>query len=241
MPSTTVTSIVPSPDPLQETFVNALTEATNPLVGPSTVTLVVSVHPFASFTVNVYVPATTLNKGDATKEVPSMLYVYGVVPPVVPVTEIDPCPSPKQTTGVVVISPTFVLNDKTAGCPTAVPVDPSKSITHDVLTASLIDIWNVPANNDEKAVLVCHVVPLSFEYSYVPAPPVAAVTAIDPVEVPLHVASVTEIEAVNTSNWVIVADVLAVHAFASVTVTVYVPAVKPVISCEVDAAPSSHK
>ena len=83
------------------------------------------------------------------------------------------------------ISLAVELNAKTAGSLTAVPIDPSKSIKHDVLTASLIDIWNVPANNDEKVALDCHVVPLSFEYSYVPAPPVAAETVIAPVAVHL--------------------------------------------------------
>jgi hypothetical protein len=35
--------------------------------------------------------------------------------------------------------------------------------------------------------------------------------------------------AVKTGGWVIVTDVVAVHPFASVTVTVYVFAVRPVI------------
>ena len=135
-------------------------------------------------------------------------------------TFIPPIPSPKQITGDVEISLAVELNAKTAGSLTAVPIDPSKSITHDVLTASLIDIWNVPADKEEKVVLVCQVTPLSIEYSYVPAPPVAAVTAIDPVKVPLHVAAVAVAVAVIASNCVIVTEVVAVQLFPSVTVTV---------------------
>ena len=112
------------------------------------------------------------------------------------------------------------LNAKTDGSPTAVPLDPSKSITQLVLTASRIETWYVPAANELNVALVCHVAPLSIEYSYVPAPPVAAVTAIDPVKVPLHVAAVAVAVAVIASNCVIVTEVVAVQLFPSVTVTV---------------------
>ena len=138
-PNGLVILISPLSAPLHVTLVT-VTVADNALVGPSTVTLVSAVHPLASFTVKVYVPTTTGLNGrlfSVIKFAPSMLYSYGVVPPVVLERLIPPIPSPKQVTGLVTIS--FKLNANTSGCPTTVPFDPSKSMTQLEFTASRIE------------------------------------------------------------------------------------------------------
>ena len=75
-----------------------------------------------------------------------------------------------------------------------------------------------------------HVVPL-IEYSYVPYPPAASVKVIVPSSTPLHVISVLDTVALNgAAGSVIVTLAVAIQLFASVTVTVYTPANKPVVS-----------
>ena len=64
------------------------------------------------------------------------MYSYGAVPPVVLIIEIDPAPSPKQTTGVVAISPEFTPNANKSGSP--ITVVAFNTTEQDVLTASLI-------------------------------------------------------------------------------------------------------
>ena len=58
-----------------------------------------------------------------------------------------------------------------------------------------------------------------------PVPPTAKALA-DPFEPPLQLTLVTVVEAVTAVGCVIVTLAVVVHVFASVTVTVYVPAVK---------------
>ena len=65
----------------------------------------------------------------------------------------------------------------------AVPVEPSRSITHDVFTASRIDTWYVPEGNVVNVLDDCQVVPLML-YWYVPAPPVEPLTVIEPLLFP---------------------------------------------------------
>ena len=57
-------------------------------------------------------------------------------------------------------------------------------------------------------------------------PPVT-VKSIAPVDAPLHKIFVTVVDKFNAVGCVMVADVVAVHEFASVTVTVYVAAFLP--------------
>ncbi|MNT53061.1 hypothetical protein D3C72_1901290 [compost metagenome] len=66
------------------------------------------------------------------------------------------------------------------------------------------------------------------EYVYVPVPPVTA-TVADPVAEPLHAIFVCALAvATKAAGSVIVKLWVSVHPFASVTVTVYVPAESPV-------------
>ena len=89
---------------------------------------------------------------------------------------ISPLLFPKQT--VTLVGVTVALN--TVGSVNVVPVAASRSITHDVLAASLIETWYVPAVNPVNDPLACQFEPLSFEYSYVPAPPDGFDTVIVP-------------------------------------------------------------
>jgi len=72
----------------------------------------------------------------------------------------------------------------------------------------------------------------------VPVPPVT-VRSIAPVEAPLHSTFVTTVLKARAGGSVTVALVVLVQPFASVTVTVYVPAVKLLISSVV--WPLDHK
>ena len=58
---------------------------------------------------------------------------------------------------------------------------------------------------------------------------------MDPVFPPKHATGVVEVESeIAAAGCVMVADVVAVHKFASLTVTVYVPAINPVGSSPVN-------
>ena len=74
-------------------------------------------------------------------------------------------------------------------------------------------------------------------YGVVPPP---AVAVAEPVDAPLQLTLVCEvIDAVNTVGSVIVAEVVFVHPLLSVTVTVYIPDVKPTAGFNV--CPPVHK
>jgi predicted metal-binding membrane protein len=75
---------------------------------------------------------------------------------------------------------------------------------------------------------------------YGEVPPVT-VTFIDPSAAALHVTFAEVFEAANAAGSVIVALVVVVHPFASVTVKIYVPGVKSDKSSVVLAEASSHK
>ena len=76
----------------------------------------------------------------------------------------------------------FVLVNN-VGCVKIVPVDPSKSLTHVLLLASRTETWYVPAASAVNVFEGCQFVP-SMLYSYVPKPPAAAFTVIEPFEFP---------------------------------------------------------
>lgn len=63
-------------------------------------------------------------------------------------------------------------------------------------------------------------------YVYPGVPPEAA-TFADPELPPLHNTGFTETDAVNTGGCMMVTEAVAVQLFASVTVTVYDPAMRP--------------
>ena len=103
---------------------------------------------------------------------------------------------PKQTVTSVVA----IVALSTTGSVNAVPPALSKSITHDVFTASLIETWYVPAVNPVNDPPACQVVPSSIEYSYVPAPPDGFDTVIVPSVAAKHVTLVGVIVALNTTG-----------------------------------------
>ena len=142
-------------------------------------------------------------------------------------TLIEPFELPKhKVTFVGVTVPEICV-----GCDKTVPLDPSKSITQDVFAASRTLTWYVPAAKPLKVFEVCQVVPL-IEYSYVPAPPDALLTTIEPFVFPKHALTfVAAIVAVIADGCVIVNEVFAVALHAFVTITAYVPAARPVMSC----------
>ena len=92
----------------------------------------------------------------------------------------------------------------------------------------------MPALRPAKVPEVCQVVPF-MEYSYEPEPPVGLDTTIDPLLLPKHAETfVVARVADNCASCVMVKEVDAVALQLLVTVTLYVPAAKPVMSC-VDA------
>ena len=81
-----------------------------------------------------------------------------------------------------------------------------------------------PALKPVAVALVCP--PGAHAYVYGVVPPPAVAVAL-PLLLPQE-AGIVEVLTVNTAGWVIVAEAVFVQLFASVTVTVYVPALKPV-------------
>jgi len=91
----------PFDPPLHDTFVGVPTLVVTPVAGCVMVVVSVSVHPLASVTVTVYVPA--VNEEAVAEEPPPPDHAYVLVP-VPPVAEAvaDPLEPPKQDTFVVV-------------------------------------------------------------------------------------------------------------------------------------------
>ena len=75
---------------------------------------------------------------------------------------------------------------------------------------------------------------------YKPVPPEAVTVAV-PLQVPKQVAAVPVIVLVSNGGWVTIKAFVAVHPLASVTVTLNVPAHKPVAVTIICEAGSSHR
>jgi Ni,Fe-hydrogenase III component G len=212
VPPLTVKSIAPVDPPLQATFVTDVERFK--AVACVIVALVVAVQRFASVTVTVYVPAATPDKSCELAPL-LQLYVYPAVPPLT-VKSIAPVDPPLQATLV-----TDVERFNAVGCvivALVVAVQRFASVTVTVY---------VPATTPDKS---CELAPLLQLYVY-PAVPPLTVKSIAPVDPPLQATLVTDVERFNALGCVIVALVVAVQRFASVTVTVYDPAVTPDKSC----------
>ena len=91
---------------------------------------------FASRTETWYVPANNPAKVFEDCHVdPSIEYSNDPDPPVAPFTVIDPFAFPLHK-----VTSTFeTVAEISAGCVSSVPVEPSRSMTHEVFTASRID------------------------------------------------------------------------------------------------------
>jgi hypothetical protein len=84
-----------------------------------------------------------------------------------------------------------------------------------------------------KPVAVAPVAELLHKYVFVPVPPVA-LTVAEPVDAPLHKTfTCDEIVAETAVGWVNVELAVAVNPPVAVTVTVYVPAARPVMAADV--------
>jgi hypothetical protein len=96
--------------------------------------------------------------------------------------------------------------------------------------ASVIVTLYVPAITP---VIEAVVAELDHAYVYGIVPPVDEAVA-PPFEIPLHVVfESTTLEAINIAGSVIVVELVEVHPFASVMVTLYIPAITPVIDAVV--------
>jgi hypothetical protein len=187
--------------------------------------LAVVVQLFASDTVTVYVPATSPLAVAVVAKVAELVEVlhaklYGDVPPV-PLAVAEPLLPPLQLTLVF----------------EALPVNPAGSVmvTLDVLVhefaSDTVTVY-VPVVTPVMLDVVAKVAELvevlhAKVYGVVPPVPLAVA---DPLLPPLQLTFVfANVDAANTAGSVIVTLDVLVHEFASVTVTVYVPAVTPVM------------
>jgi len=145
---------------------------------------------------------------------PDQAYVFVPVPPVADAVA-DPLAPPKHETFVgVPIDAT-----KAVGCVMVVV-----SVSVQPLASVIVTVY-VPAANPE---LIAAVPPLLHAYVYAVVPPEAEAVA-DPSDAPLQLTLVgVPMAAVNTVGCVIVTVSVSVQPFASVTVTVNVPAASPV-------------
>ena len=207
VPPVPLAAAVPSAVPLQLTFVFATVDAAN-TAGSVMVTLEVAVHELASDTVTVQVPAVT----------PVMLavvaallheYVYGAVPPVA-LAVAEPLFPPLQLM--------FVFTTELA-----TTAEGSVMVTLDVLVhefaSDTVTVY-VPA---VTPVMLAVVAELLQAKVYGAVPPVALAVA-DPSDKPLQLTGVFEALAANSAGSVIVTVDEDATLSASVTVTVYVPA-----------------
>ncbi len=140
------TPVAPSDKPLQETSVVAAAVAINPMEGSVNVDVVVVVHPFASVTPTVYVPAVLPlitfavcpEIGVVVPEPVYHWYVYGLVPPAGVAVMVPFDPPLQEMFTPLKLDNAFVLVNN-VGCVRVVPAEPSKSFTHVVLFASRTD------------------------------------------------------------------------------------------------------
>jgi len=84
----------------------------------------------------------------------------------------------------------------------------------------------VPAARPVAVAVVC-AGNVFHEYVYGPTPPAGVAVAV-PVDDPLHNTLTCVVPTVSATGWVIVTLAVLIHRLASVTVTIYVPAARPV-------------
>jgi len=209
--------------PLHKTFVVDGIDTVNKL-GCVTFTVVDAVHPFASVAVTVYVPAVRLLIVADIDPV-FQRYEYPAVP--FEANEVaEPVEAPLHKTFVV----EGIDTANEVGCVIIAVVEAVHPL------ASVAVTVYVPA---VRLLIVADVDPVFHKYEY-PTVPFDANEVAEPVEAPLHNTFVVEgIDTVNVVGCEIVAVVDAVHPFASVAVTVYVPIVRLLIVAVV--APVFHK
>jgi hypothetical protein len=179
------------------------------------VTLAVLIHRLASVTVTIYVPAArpvavaVVCTGKVFHE-----YAYGPTPPA----------------GVAVAVPVDDPLHNTLTC-----VVPTVSATGWVIVtlavlihrlASVTVTIYVPAARPVAVAVVC-TGNVFHEYVYGPTPPAGVAVAV-PVDDPLHNTLTCVVPTVSATGWVIVTLAVLIHRLASVTVTIYVPAARPV-------------
>jgi predicted RNA methylase len=209
--------------PLHKTFVVEGIDTANK-VGCVIVAVVDVVHPLASVAVTVYVPAVRLLLVAVVDPV-FQRYEYPPVP--LDATEVaEPVEAPLHNT--LVVEGIEIVSG--VGCVIVAVVD----VVHPF--ASVAVTVYVPA---VRLLIVEVADPVFQRYEY-PAVPFDATEVAEPVEAPLHKTFIVDgIDTVNKPGCVIVAFVDVVHPLASVTVTVYVPAVRLLIVAVVD--PVFHK
>jgi pyridoxal biosynthesis lyase PdxS len=209
--------------PLHKTFVVEGIDTANK-VGCVIVTVVDVVHPLASVAVTVYVPAVRLLLVAVVDPV-FQRYEYPAVP--FAANAVAPPVDPPLHNTLVVEGIEIVSG---VGCVIVAVVD----VVHPF--ASVAVTVYVP---EFRLLIVAVVAPVFHKYEYPPVP-LDANEVAEPVEAPLHNTFVVKgIDNVKRFGCVIVAVVDIVHPFASVAVTVYVPAVRLLIVAVVD--PVFHK
>ena len=116
-----------------------------------------------------------------------------------------------------------LLNTNAGGC-----VIVAEAVLVQLLASVTVTVY-VPA---ARPVRSCVVMPPVQKYVYGETPPLT-VRSMEPVEEPLHNTFTCVVLKAKAGGCVIVTAVVAVQPLLSVTVTVYVPAAKPLISCVV--------
>jgi hypothetical protein len=214
---------------LQSALVTAVVGVANTMaVGAVMVTTLVPVHPLASVAVTVYVPAGAVNMFAAI--VPPVL-VYTIVPtPPVTLNAELPIP-PLQRAAVSAEASTMAAGAVMVAV--AVVVQPLASVT--------ITVYNMPAIEPARAFGSSTSAAELSQSNVNGAVPPTTVRLILPLLAPAQVAfTLVAVADSATAGSVIVTVAVLVHNFASVTVTVYGPAAKPVAVAVVAVLGDDH-
>jgi hypothetical protein len=189
--------------PLQLTLLSTTVAAIN-TAGSVTITLEESVHPFASVTVTLYVPATT---PVILAEVALLLhwYKYPEVPPV----SLTVAPPSEKLLQLTLLS-TTAAETSVAGSVITTLAESVQPLASVIVTLYVVA---------DTPVILALVAALFHAYKYAPVPPVALAVA-PPSKKVLHVTLLsTTVAAIKVTGSVITELAESVHPFASVMVT----------------------
>jgi hypothetical protein len=212
VPPLVVCAALPLFSPLHNTFAVAAAAIVNTL-GCVTTVLVVAEHPWASFTVTVYVPAVSFDTDCVVAPPGNHAYVYGLVPPFALSIIIAFFP-PLHDTFVNVYA--GMLNAFGWVIVTAaVTLVPQLSLSVTVYTPDVNPLALAPEPPDG-----------AHAYVYAVVPPLAVTLAAPPLPALQLTSLVTLVAIAKAAGCVTVTATTVEHPWLSVTVTLYVPADK---------------